>query len=330
MSHNPITINIALSTSNEYSKYAIITMASLLSNIDVSVQTHFHILDSELTEKSKTNFFKIKTDKRYTVDFIRVDFKKFQSCPNTKNIAVQTYYKVMLPSLLPDIDKVLYLDCDIIIADDISELFKLDIGEYYLAAAPDCMGKFFIKRDNMPKGSFVFNGGVLLFNLKKWREDNIEDLVFRLMKLNPKYIGLLSHYDQSLLGKLLGDKTLKIDMKWNLQYLKMFYFESYFFSERKELRRASKNPAIIHYVSWFKPWIQGKNMFSPYWREYIKYLRLTPFAFATIEDEQEWIDTCLKKYRALRRYMTLQIIFKRPYVILKLGFWQNILSRIIP
>ena len=323
-------IDISISTSEEYSRHAIVVMASLLDNVSESAYVRFHILDSEISEPTKKKFFEIKTKKKYSVDFLKVDKNLFRGCPNSKNITLQTYYKVALSSLLPQADKVLYLDCDIIVSGDVSPLFEIDLDNYYLAAAPDCNEEFFVRRDNMPKNSFVFNGGVILFNLKKWREDNIEDLVFRIMRLNPKFAGFLTHFDQSLLGKLLGDKTKILDLRWNLQYLKPFFFDSYYFSRRREFRRAAKNPAIIHFVSWAKPWFAGKNMFNPYWKLYVKYLHLTPFAFKTAEEEQKWISKCKMEYRKMRNALLLKIIFRRPYVILKRGFWQNILTRIIP
>ena len=77
-----------------------------------------------------------------------------------KHISIETNFRLKIASLIPNVEKCIYLDSDLILTENISKLWMQDIDDYYFAAVTD--------------KKVGFNAGVLLINLKKWREDNLE------------------------------------------------------------------------------------------------------------------------------------------------------------
>lgn len=112
-------------------------------------------------------------------------------------ISVETFYRFYIPSLLPEYDKVIYLDADILVFDDLQNLYKIDVDQVYVGAVKDTYVTSIVgqnkKSETRPKISFrdylatvlnvkhtqYFNAGVLLLNLKKIRRDNIEPTINR-------------------------------------------------------------------------------------------------------------------------------------------------------
>ena len=151
-----------------------------------------------------------------------------------------TFARYFIPDFVTE-DKVLYLDSDLIVTGDLTDLFELDLGENYLGAARSCFG-----------AGVGFNAGVLLINNKKWRSENIRQ---KLIELTEKEHENVKEGDQSILNMLFKDQYSLLDDKYNFQ----IGFDA---------GAAEKNhtfifeipltplPKILHYISPDKPWKQ--------------------------------------------------------------------------
>ena len=151
-----------------------------------------------------------------------------------------TFARYFIPDFVTE-DKVLYLDRDLIGTDDLTDLFELDLGENYLAAARSCFG-----------AGLGFNAGLLLIDNKKWKSENIRQ---QLIELTEKEHENVKEGDQSILNMLFKDQYSLLEDKYN--------FQIGFDAGAAEKNHAfifeiplTPLPKILHYISPDKPWKQ--------------------------------------------------------------------------
>ena len=110
-------------------------------------------------------------------------------------------------------NKILYLDSDIIVTKDISELYSTDVSDYYLAGVEDKLSHKMRDRVNLKDGEVYINSGVQLVNLAKFREDNIEPIIFETLRKKDTYT------DQDVINDICRSKILQFPLKYNLMPL---------------------------------------------------------------------------------------------------------------
>ena len=151
-----------------------------------------------------------------------------------------------------------------IVRCSLCDLFKTNIENNYIGGVIDIIYKENTERLNLEK---YVNAGVLLINLKKWRQENIEQQLFDYTINNRKNI---VWWDQDVLNVVLQNGIIYIDKKWNLQTTPYCIDTDY-----KKYLKQNSNTAIIHYVSNDKPW-QWKTQ-QALRKEFFRILRKTPF-----------------------------------------------------
>lgn len=151
-----------------------------------------------------------------------------------------TFARYFIPDFVTE-DKVLYLDSDLIVTGDLTDLFELDLGENYLAAARSCFG-----------AGVGFNAGVLLINNKKWGSETIRQ---KLIDLTEKEHENVEEGDQSILNMLFKDQYSSLEDQYNFQigydYGAAAFKHQFIFDIPLE-----PLPLILHYISQDKPWNQ--------------------------------------------------------------------------
>ena len=246
-------INICFSSDNNYAKYMGTAICSILKNAGENDSYNFYILDGGISNETKEQISGLKTIKDFSIEYLTVNPDDFKSCPMTgyvNYITLPTYYRFKIASLLPNVDKILYLDGDIIVNSDIKELFDTDIENYYIGAIPEVFNHHHKERLEIFGDNYYFNAGVLLINSKKWREDNIEEKLFTYA-LNPERE--IVFQDQDILNEVLKYNIKYLPLKWNLQHDALFTEESYLY-HKTERNEAIKAPKLIHYTHKLKPW----------------------------------------------------------------------------
>lgn len=233
-------INICLSTDDNYAKYVQSVILSVLDNKAPDEEHVFHVLHSNLSDKS------IEVLSRYNVIFHKIDNEIFAPYFNNgacTHITIPTLYRLALPSILPDVDRVLYLDCDLVVLKSLSEFYFTELSDtQYAACVSDYGNKFHMKRMNIPDNgkNFYFNAGVCLMDLSKMRRDSIEQKLFDYLKSNYKDL-LFS--DQDVLNTVLSGHTKRMDIKYN------FISPNFYFSNDKDV--------VIAHFAGLKPWRIG-------------------------------------------------------------------------
>lgn len=283
-------INVCMSCDNNYSKHAGVVIASILSNASNKDVLSIYILDGGISEERKQEILSLKEIKNCKIQFVNVDSNLFDDYRQIKThsyITIPAYYRLKLASLLPDISKIIYFDCDIIVRAGLSKLFNEDISGYALAGVRDT------KKKQLKLNPNYINSGVLLLNLDYWRKENVEEKLLNFTKEN---IDNIKTGDQEILNKCLAGKIKVVEDEWNVQSSNFTNRSSY-----------TNNPKVIHFVAKNKPW-DGKS-YSYHKNEYFKYLQLTPWKL----DDKELKKALKSTAAAYAKYRPLFIIRPRFY-----------------
>lgn len=256
-------MNIVLATSDLYSKLALVTLESLFINNKCKEITIYYI-GNKLTVESKTNIQNLVDSHGRNVCFI--DMPE-DMCPIAgllrKDPIVYSY--CYLSNLLPStIDKALLIESDVIVTGNIDGLYNLDINNFYLAASDDMQSKFYKKKLGMKSDSPYFNSGIMLVNLKKWRENNVPE---ELTKVIAEGTHKFFYEVQDEMNTFFEGKVKIFHPKYNcttslflFDYKNMIrYRRPSTFCSRKDFEDAINNPSLVHFTTnqivQCRPWI---------------------------------------------------------------------------
>ena len=192
-------------------------------------------------------------------------------------ITIEAYYRLFLMNVLPrTMDKVLYLDSDIVICGSIRKLWDIDISDVAVGAVPDCFHQDIheTNRIGYEVGLGIFNSGVLLINLKYWRE---HDVMKEFVAYAKEAKDHLKYHDQDVLNYVFRHCKKELPIRFNLQTIHMYYdrFRYLHFRLIDDVKEAFINPVVIHYTGPEKPWYS--NAYHPLKTYFNKYRQLTPW-----------------------------------------------------
>ena len=264
-------IDVVLSTDNNYAQHCAVLIASILLNNQSKYTYHFHILDGGISYENKLKISKLQVIQDFSITFYSMKDYDFSFLPlNRKNISTATYYRLMLTKILPEnIDKIIYLDCDIIVDGDLSEFWETDISEVFAGVIEDESSIRSTIKLNLRN---YFNAGVLLLNIKKLREIDFIPTWLNYFKENELIIDL---QDQDILNGVFNNNVKWLPLKWNANATLFTNVKYPHFYSDEEANIAKKERVIIHYTERFKPW--SKKCYHPLRKLYYKYLLKTPF-----------------------------------------------------
>lgn len=266
-------VNICFTTDNNYVRPLSCAITSILKNSSPETDLHIFILEQDVSFENKSKILSLKDIKDCEISFIKIDPSLFCNFPDFKDsyITKTAYFRFLIADLLKDIDKVLYLDCDVIVPSEIKELFLQDITDFYIGGVED-IGFYFDRMCSIKSFDTYVNSGVLLINLKKWRQDNISQKLFDVVE---QYNDKLVYHDQTAINLVCKGKIKVLDLYYNLQVF-ICYKISILLNHplRKQLLQVIKEPKIIHYTNNRKPW----NTYCPLRKYYLEYEKLTPFS----------------------------------------------------
>lgn len=251
-------IPIFFSTDDNYIPYLDVAIASLIANASKDYDYRIIVLNTGLNPE---NVSKVKLNERdgFAIDFIDISKNVENIKSHFKNVyhfSIVTYYRIFIASLFPQYDKIIYLDCDLVVLGDISKLYNTELGENILGAVPDqyvCNTKEFRlyaeKAINVNPDTY-FNAGVLVISLEQFRKNDIEN----------KFINLITEHDfdlldpdQAYLNYLCFGKTVILPNGWNK-------------APTEIICEGNKN--IVHYNLYKKPWQCDDVIDGEYFWEY--------------------------------------------------------------
>jgi len=265
--------NIALICDDNYCLPTAVCIQSIIDNTNVVGFTTVHVCTFGLTEINRQFILNLNCDRVHIEinNFSKNDYLELLSKVNPKtHVSTSALIKFELANYFSQLDSLLYLDSDIVLKKDISEIFNTDISKSYLAASFEYWNfihyrEYSFKRDY--KVEFNFNSGVMLLNLQKMRKDNIPQQLWDYKLYHSK----TPRMDQESFNMVCGAATVPISIKWNfnpcfayesnLIHINSIYNESYL-----SINNMIEDVRIIHYVGKEdKPWEYMNARMREFW-----------------------------------------------------------------
>lgn len=256
-------MNIVMASSDLYSKLAITTFKSLfINNKDVDEIIIYYIGD-KLTDESRNNLISLVNEYGRKIIFIPMPeyFDKLTgSNRNGQTVFCYCYFQNLLP-----VDKVLLLEGDQIIVGNLTELYNTDITDFYIAATDDLQSSLYKKKIGMKVTSPYVNCGMILYNLKKWREDGITQKITDVLNSNQH----MFFYDvQDVINYTVEGNVKVLPPKFNCTTaVYLFNYKNMIRYRRPstkcteaEYEEGKENPLIVHFtknqVIQPRPWVE--------------------------------------------------------------------------
>lgn len=260
--------HVAIAPDDNYANPGLSMLNSLVIN-NPNTNIHIHILDGGINVKNKIKYLIFFHKRKIKHKFYKIDYSKIPNAPINNHITISAYNRIFLSSIIDNsIDRILYLDCDLIIKKSIKELLQFNIEDYLLAAIEEKVSEEIQNKLGLVNKKY-FNSGVLLLNLKKWREIKFENQLVEFINYEPEKI---LYWDQDVLNYCAKNNWLNLDYKYNVTHFFYFpenYSYEYFGLTESEYMKIKSNPVILHFTGKKKPWL--KNCNHPMQSEYSKY-----------------------------------------------------------
>lgn len=276
-------IPICLASDRNYVQHLSVTMASILKNKAPEDAIRFYILENTFTESDRLTLGQLRSIADFEIEYVQVQDKILEIFPISKKdlVTIESYFRLFIPELIPQEDRIIYLDCDIVVRHSLAELYVINPGNNYVLGVRDIDSRGNSKRMKVKR---YINAGVMVMNSKKMRKDGIYEKFIEFILNNKEQI--LWH-DQDVIAGVLQGYTGYISPVWNGQIGRLPVNMTF-----SRLHDAH----ILHYIGERKPWLPYKD--STFTEEYFKYLRLTPFA---------GFEEKFQKHRFLWRFMQIPI-----------------------
>ena len=259
-------ITIAYAPDKNFVPLTLVSMASVLKNAKKSDEIEFVIMYNDLEDKYLQTFDNLQAIKNYSLRKIKVDEKVFDGFPCPNWVTMEAWFRCLLADLLPDMDMVLYLDCDTIIRSSLSDLFKLDLGDNLAGVIEDVSGSKEKAQNIDLADGFYFNSGVMLINLKAWRKIDFFAKLKNIVMTDAKVSN-----DQDALNKACDNFKYRLAPKYD--YMQVWWRKNtpqYDDKYMAEFARAEENPVIVHFTGKKPNHPACKNKFLPEFKEYAK------------------------------------------------------------
>lgn len=270
-----LPINVVFASDNNFAKYTAVTLVSLLKNVSVDRPLKIIVLTDEvLDENNKKKILDLARFKDFELLNIVVDAVDFKNIRTTPGITLATYYRLVMHHLLPDdMERVIYLDSDLIIRKCISKLYDVELGNDLFAGVQDSRSIDYNRKFGLPDNVPHINAGVTVVNLKKVREIDLTKRINSYLEINRYRITL---GDQQILNGEFHESIRYVPVAWNVHgsmfdqdWVKKHAGNLNSFSVT-ELAEAAKDPAIIHFTYKRKPWMSPEHPRADEWAKYAR------------------------------------------------------------
>jgi len=276
-------IFVACASDDNYCMPLAVMLFSLVSNLAKGTEIHIFVISLGISQDSQQRLRKTIScpEVSVTLDFVQANEDWVDCLPARGQITLAAYLRLFIPLVVPDsCETILYLDSDILVRKDITPLWQFEIGDNYFLAARDTAiptvsskyGLYNWKELGIPDDAPYFNSGVLFINVKKWR---LHNLTSTLIDYARTHNHRMRTHDQEALNANCQGSWGELDMTWNVLPLPMSHYAKW---QRSVLRdyvesnydELSKNPAIVHFATMWKPWVAGYRV--PFQQEWFKSL----------------------------------------------------------
>lgn len=257
---NKKLIPIFFSTDDNYVQFLEVALRSLIKNASKDYFYKIIVLNTGLKEENTSKIKQLENE-NVSIDFPNISNaveELLHKLPNLYHFGLAAYYRLFIQSLYPEFDKILYLDCDIVVEGDISKLYETNVDGYLAAGVVEQFilrtpeFSYYTKNAVGVESKNYINSGIMIMNLKEFRNNRIEEKFTYLIN---KYNFEVIDPDQAYINFLCQDKIKYLDVSWNRTPIEEIKCE---------------NPNIIHYALYKKPWQYDDVFLGEYFWNYAK------------------------------------------------------------
>jgi len=262
-------INIAMICDKNYVVPTKTLINSIVKNKHSKDKLNIIVVGVALDENDRNSFAQFKDED--------VNIKVLNPTDSFDEIKIQhvhvskaALYKMILPNILPEINKVIYLDSDMLVLDSLSDLYATDIGDVYVGAVVDLVAEVSQKHHERLGVDHYFNSGMLMLNLEKLRQDNlVEKLINRRKEDTSNYF-----MDQDVFNWIMREKVRLLSPRYNRMLTTYRYMSEeeeakYNNMSVSQLREMKETAVIWHYTNKDKPW---NKLGVPEWETWFQYV----------------------------------------------------------
>jgi len=277
----PVEDPIVLCASDDnYVKPLAVTLYSAASSLKNGNHLHVILMDGGISEANWMGLRETLVDLPISIHILRPHLKEFSDLSVSHHITHAAYFRLLAARLLPDtIEKVIYLDSDVLVQCDLTELWNFDVEEHYCLAAVDIACPFVdayeaqaklgtLKKSiphlaaispipnwrqlNLDGSAPYFNSGVMVLNLDRWRRESIDQKLLTCLRENANFVWC---WDQYALNVVFAGQWGQLPPRWN-QGAHVFEFpdDDHCPIHPVEFSEMRDHPALIHFTTEFKPW----------------------------------------------------------------------------
>ena len=306
-------LNIFSCTDDNYARHLGVLMVSIREN-NKSSHIRYWVVSNGISEQNLSKLRSIATED-FEVEI--VDFQQnleFLSSTIQKgaNISLASYIRLFVADLVPrDLNRILYLDCDVICRGPIEEFFRIPMDGATVLGVRDFIGAENGYRLGVDR---YINAGVLMIDLGRWRGQGVPSAIIKYLGDNIGSYQKLRFHDQDAINAVLAGNIHYVDSKWNsitgcgdLEY-------------RNVLNTRAKNGLILHLIG--KPWVKGKD--NPFTPDYEKYLRMSPWSdeplITTVKRTSFKWRTYLRLEKITDSFAGIPLLWRSSALICRMGY----------
>ncbi|PXX89311.1 glycosyltransferase family 8 protein [Marinobacter vulgaris] len=291
---SPVTkgepIHAALCCDENYTAYATVVMISTIAHASSPQRLVFHLISNGIESETQKRMQREITSRGSTLHIYEATNRTFDGLP-VHRFGQAVYQRILLSEYLPeDISRIIYLDSDLLVRDDLAKLATLDLEGLPLGAVED-LSRSACTTIGVPRREY-FNSGVLVMDLTLWRSGGIH---WKVAEYAAEHAHRLHYVDQCSLNAVLHKDWLRLTPRWNAQaniYKILRKYSAGSGYPIEQLKDAIAWPAIVHFTGKKKPWL--RFCFHPYRHEFLAILKTLEWA----EPHPSWSDP-----KERRRYL---------------------------
>ncbi|TWU37414.1 glycosyltransferase family 8 protein [Novipirellula artificiosorum] len=312
---NAETIVVVCGCDENYAMPLAVTLRSAVDHLAMDRALQVYIFDGGIRCESKQRIEESCCEDRVSIEFVTIDMSILKDVPVSEHVNAASYLRLLIPDVLPrSIGRVIYLDSDLLVCKDLSELWEMPLGENAILAAQDSAAPYLdssIATSNfslcarylaaprpianyesleMSPYAKYFNAGVLVIDVDHWRRERLDEELFACLDQHRAHV---LWWDQYALNVVMYGRWGELDMRWN-QTAHLFAYPAHGESpfRKRSMALLRKDPWIIHFTSSLKPW----NYFCrhPETKRFHHYLSRTSWAGYTAERPDDYLQQIWK------------------------------------
>lgn len=263
---------------------------------------HFHLFHAPLEEWQITAARQLETD-RFKISLYEVKEGRHTSFRQKNHVTPISLVRLELPERLPDLDKILYLDGDILVQQDLTGLYQTELGDHLIAAVADMMAGIFNPYTNELPGDTYVNSGVMLMNLRQMRMEGTVDKFFQTKATTPPH---WIFQDQDVVNACCANRILRLHPRYNglvttferVPDLRVEQYNQFYNTHYTSRQDVEQDCAIVHLAGTpgRRPWERADGVYSTQWQYYFM---LSPVKQVNLNLRTPW-EYCLPK--PVRKY----------------------------